>query len=277
MTTTLSRGGRSWKAHELLHELAVDKPLHIDLELIARFCGVKVRYAPLSGCAAKLVGLNDKAIITVDSRSHPFRQRFSIGHELGHWMFDRGSAAFECSPRTFLDEWSSNNPETRANRFASELLMPEAMFREAADGRGSDWGTLRFLARKFQTSLTATAMRFVELSTERPFLLCFCRQGRRGWFVRSPGLSRQLFPLEYPASAAISRVLQRRTPGPAETVSAHLWFDLPLARQSTLVEETIRVERSAGESLTLLSWPNVRTGLLDDEDGEGCWWDDGDA
>ncbi|WP_236858334.1 ImmA/IrrE family metallo-endopeptidase [Cereibacter sphaeroides] len=33
---------------------------------------------------------NDKAIITVNSRSPAARQRFSIAHELGHWHHHRG-------------------------------------------------------------------------------------------------------------------------------------------------------------------------------------------
>lgn len=77
-------------AELLLQELGITEPREIDLEAIAWTQGVHVRYRPLDGCEARIIGCGDRAIITVNDRSSARRQRFSIGHELGHWKWHRG-------------------------------------------------------------------------------------------------------------------------------------------------------------------------------------------
>jgi len=113
----------------LLDDLGITEPEELDLRVIAQHCGATIVSKPLDGCAARIVGNEDRAIITVDSKSKIERQRFSAGHELGHWMFDRGKVSlYSCEENLFLREWSKNNPEARANRYASDLLLPLRMF-----------------------------------------------------------------------------------------------------------------------------------------------------
>ena len=183
-------------ASALLAELGVSSPADIDIEAIAFHCGAVVRYRPLTGCAARIVGKNDTALITVDSNSNRARQRFSAAHELGHWMHDRGEASFSCQEAQFSKEWSRNNPETRANRYASDLLLPEALFRPAATAYTSmDFDTVRELAAIFDTSLPATAIRLAEQGPLPTMLVCYSAAGRE-WFVRH-SVSDSLWPTEH--------------------------------------------------------------------------------
>jgi Zn-dependent peptidase ImmA (M78 family) len=69
-------------AEQVLADLGITDPSEIDLEAIAWTLGARVRYRPLESCEARIVGNGDRAIITVNNRSHPRRQRFSIAHEL---------------------------------------------------------------------------------------------------------------------------------------------------------------------------------------------------
>jgi hypothetical protein len=82
---------------QILSLLGITEPEDIDIEAIAFACGATILKEPLTGCEANIIGRGDKAIITVNSKSIPGRQRFSAGHELGHWMKDRGESAFGCS------------------------------------------------------------------------------------------------------------------------------------------------------------------------------------
>ena len=108
-------------ATEILRELGITSPDEIDIEAIAFHCGATIRYRPLTGCAARIVGNGNKAIITVDSNSIRARQRFSAGHELGHWMHDRAKASFSFQEEQFVRNWSAtSNPESRANHKARE-------------------------------------------------------------------------------------------------------------------------------------------------------------
>ena len=84
---------------QILKTLGIIDPSDIDIDAIAYACGAFITREPLSGCEANIIGANDRAVITVNSRSAEGRQRFSAGHELGHWMRDRGQSAFGCSDR----------------------------------------------------------------------------------------------------------------------------------------------------------------------------------
>lgn len=99
--------------------------------------------------------------------------RFSAAHELGHWMLDRGRlAAFVCSEKNFINDWSIDNPERRANRFAAELLLPQFLFQPLAKNKEITLKTVRELCAKFQTSLTATAIRLVEFGSFPAMVVC---------------------------------------------------------------------------------------------------------
>ena len=159
------------------------------IEPIAQYCGATIVYRPLDGCAARIVGDGERAVITVDSNATRPRQRFSAGHELGHWMRDRGRVAFSCNERTFLREWLNDNPERRANRYAADLLLPRKLFERAARGLPPTFDSARELARSFETSLTSTAIRLVELGHAPAMLVCNSATGRE-WFFRSPSVRR---------------------------------------------------------------------------------------
>src|ERR1035437_10380474 len=144
---------------QILSDLGIQEPSEIDIEAIAEDCEATIRYKKLSGCAARIMGFNGRAIITIDVDCPRPRQRFSAGHELGHWMRDRGQIAFQCKDKTFVKEWSSENPETRENRYASDLLLPGKMFRANASRRPITFETVKDLSKLFCPSLTATAIR----------------------------------------------------------------------------------------------------------------------
>ena len=96
----------------------------------------------------RIVGTNRRAIITVDQDAPRPRQRFSVGHELGHWMHDRGTAAFACDAETVSGPWDELlNLEARANRYAANLLLPTKMFKPRAARRPMLFETFALLRR----------------------------------------------------------------------------------------------------------------------------------
>ncbi len=153
---------------QILSLLGITEPADLDIEAIAYACGATIVPQPLTGCQANIIGFGDRAIITVNSNSIPTRRRFSSGHELGHWMKDRGQNAFGCLDIQIDSEWTSNNAETRANRFASDLLLPVSMFAPLAKGRPITLETVGDLAGVFRMSQTATAIRLVNYGSFPP-------------------------------------------------------------------------------------------------------------
>src|SRR5207244_787336 len=97
----------------ILDELGVSAPSDIIIEGIAEYCGATIVYEPLDGCEARILGSDDRAIIAVNANSPRPRKRFSAGHELGHWMRDRGKRAFSCTESNLVRDWRVDDPERR--------------------------------------------------------------------------------------------------------------------------------------------------------------------
>ncbi len=237
----------------LLDELGITVPAEILVEAIAQHCGATILYEPLAGCEARIIGSGDRAIITVNANVSRARQRFSAGHELGHWMRDRGRVAFSCTDQNFVREWGDDNPERRANRYSADLLLPRKMFEAQCRGMLATWESVRLLAQTFETSLTATAIRLVEIGSHPAMIICTEPAGRR-WLVRSSLVPADLRPLRTPGPGAVAAGLldgTRHGKGP-ETVDSDDWIDHPDASRYCVMEDSVRV--SSGLVLTLLWW-----------------------
>lgn len=239
----------------LLDELGITEPDWLDLEAIAYACGAVVIRERLRGCEAHLFARDGRAIITVNSDSPPERQRFSIAHELGHWMIDRGKVAAACGQRTYNIGWSNDNPEFRANRYAAELLMPESMFGRHAQNRDMVFGTVRELSETFFTSVTATAIRLVEVGSFPAMLVCHEAGGHRWkWFSRGPDVPEEVRPHDTPDVYTVAYDVLRgaaKMSGPT-LVDADTWIDHPRARGRSLLEDSVEV--MPGVVLSMLWW-----------------------
>lgn len=109
----------------------------------------------------------DQFEIRLASTTGPLRNRFTIAHEIGHFImhylyrnqFMGGSATWMVAERFGTDQ-----AEREANAFAAAFLMPEAAYRaqyQAMDGRHVA------IARKFGVSVAASEVRAKSLALER--------------------------------------------------------------------------------------------------------------
>jgi Zn-dependent peptidase ImmA (M78 family) len=155
-------------ARRVLQELRIRKPADIDVELIAAHYGVFVEYKNLPNEEGHLLRAGSTGIIVVNSRHRGAeKERFIEAHELGHFFRHEGIDQFELCTNQDLGNWyTTSGYETEANVFAAELLMPEALFARGCDRNKPNLHHVRELAAAFRTSLTATAIRFVECSPE---------------------------------------------------------------------------------------------------------------
>jgi IrrE N-terminal-like domain len=242
-------------AETLLQELGVTDPEEIDVEAIAFFAGARIRYRHLHGCEAHIVGRDGRAVITIKDDSSYRRKRFSIAHELGHWRHHRGKTLVcrvdDYRPRDRL------SPEKVADNYAADLLMPRYLFQPCARAlQRLTFDGIKTLSDTFKTSMTATAIRLIDLDHVSGFIICHDANGRK-WFARAPSVPRRWFPREDldPESFAFGVQFGARPDVPSpRKIGADAWFSRADAARFNIREQTIRVR---DETLTLL--------LLDDE------------
>ena len=146
--------------------------LPVDVAVLAKLEGVEVDQADFGDeISGVLMKDGDRAIIGVNARHAPTRQRFTIAHELGHFMLHTSRDLFVDKDYIvhFRDETSSTGVdpiEVEANQFAAEVIMPADKVRELFNARRfdiDDEAALRRLAAKFTVSPTAMAVRLSSL------------------------------------------------------------------------------------------------------------------
>jgi Zn-dependent peptidase ImmA (M78 family) len=168
------------RAMELLADLGISEP-PVPVEDIARRLDVELRYEAFDGDVSGMLyrqGPGDDAIIGVNSRQAPTRQRFTVAHEIGHLMLHRGQPVFVDS---FVRvNWRAGKPgrdEVEANAFAAELLMPRNLIEREIDRALTRDGSLlrdalvAELARKFHVSTEAMSYRLSNLGVLDPYVL----------------------------------------------------------------------------------------------------------
>ncbi len=110
-----------------------------------------------------LFATNDSKVCIGVNRNHPnVRQRFTIAHELGHFIFHRDIALlidFYHADIVASGDDETGKRETKANQFAADLLMPKNWIER--NYRGPD--ELPLLATEYNVSEQALWYRLVTL------------------------------------------------------------------------------------------------------------------
>lgn len=166
----------------LVKRFAFTQPEEIVVEDIAMARGVFVVEGRLQGSEARLVRRKDKGVIRVRADlPDGGRKRFAVAHELGHWELHSEVSQFHVCSESDLGSYSGSEVEIEANVFAGELLMPTVLFRPMCRTVEPGLGVIKDLATKFGTSLTSTAVRFVEENKEN-CVVVFSENDRVSWW-----------------------------------------------------------------------------------------------
>lgn len=145
----------------------------IDLELLAHRLDLKVDYSDLGDDVSGLIVMNENGGSIGINEDHPLvRQRFSLAHEIGHFILHREDKELFIDKKyttVFRDETSSSGEdkyEIQANAFAAALLMPKVKIKKYVKKEDLDPGddeSLRILAHKFKVSMQAMAYRISKI------------------------------------------------------------------------------------------------------------------
>jgi Zn-dependent peptidase ImmA (M78 family) len=173
-------------AEQLVRRLGLLTPDEIDVEAIAAHLGCVVRFRRISGQEGHLLRTERMGLIVVGDHTRTSRKwRFVVAHELGHFLMHSGLDQFSlCTERDLHHSYRSNGVEAEASRFAASLLMPEAMFSGHCEDDRPDLNGILELATRFGTSVSATALRYVQFALA-PCAVAWSEEGTVRWWSKS--------------------------------------------------------------------------------------------
>ena len=165
-------------ALHLLHKYHIHEP-PVAVEDIARGEGAQIARHRFDGTESGFT-LRDgnRTIIGVNTRTSPRRQRFTIAHEVGHFILhEEAPLIIDQSMRVYwrddVSSMATDEQEIEANAFAAALLMPRELIvshlksyiaKVESSGRNlSREDLIAQLAREFDVSTEAMGYRLINL------------------------------------------------------------------------------------------------------------------
>lgn len=115
--------------------------------------------------------------ISVSKNDHYYRQRFTMAHELGHFLLHSDkigdgvddNVKYRSVPEgNFYNQYISDSDEVEANKFAASVLMPERLLRSYIGNTPVSQLDIKYLANTFQVSPKAMEIRIKSLFNENP-------------------------------------------------------------------------------------------------------------
>jgi hypothetical protein len=217
-----------------------------------------VHCRPLDKCEATIVGSKTRAVITVNSNSIPTRRRFSVAHEIGHWHFHKGRVLY-CGPTDVGNPGNLDalDPERQADDFASDLILPNYLFRPLAlKLKKPSLALIRDMADIFQASTTATLLKLVQSNLYPLVVVCHTKKQRR-WFRRAAMLGDWWFPRDEldPDSFAFDMLYKgaKENASPRK-IGAGAWFEFRNVDRFEIFEQSFLLPNE--EILTILTLPS---------------------
>lgn len=167
-----------------------DTPRAVPIRQIAADIDIyEIREEPLTGLAGCLIVPEDKSVgaIAVDGKMGEERKRYTIGHEIGHYVNPNHRVSspegFKCTRRDMLTDDAKPGDrhakmEMEANQFAAELLMPASWIKRFLRPKvGVDLQHILDLASLFEVSREAAARRYLSFASE-PAAIVFSLDGK---------------------------------------------------------------------------------------------------
>lgn len=159
-------------SHQLLPQIINDKyagKIPVPVVAIAKDLGLEIYETKDfdDSQSGSIVRENSSYVIYINPSHTPERKRFTIAHEIGHFLLHKDKLGSELVDSVknieagvpMLNRTETNgvayHEETEANNFAADLLMPEKEFVKV----WNEAKTVQEVAEKFQVSKSAASVR----------------------------------------------------------------------------------------------------------------------
>ena len=255
--------------------------LPVDPVAIARSRDIEVKAKPdtAGGVSGMLLRHGDVfgILYATHVKSEGF-QNFSVAHELGHYFLDGHidhvlpKDGIHTSHAGFV---SADSYELEADQFAAGLLMPSGPFKRALGRQEPGLELILSLAGLCRTSLTATAIRYAELTDDAVAivistgpLIDFCFMSdtikalpQLSWLRKGTPIPRGTTTAQLNASA------RRIADGARAEAEIDIMDWLGGARSVKATEQVVGLG-SYGKTLTVLTCPSIEDETYQEDDGD---------
>jgi hypothetical protein len=161
----------------------------VDFNTFIGDLGLSVREVDSEGFEGALVrsSLGMKGIIFVKRSTREFsRKRFTIAHEIGHYILHSEQEKLSCGSSD-IEDLGGDQPdmERQADEFASELMLPSPEVRQRI---GKEWPSIHVvtsISEFFDVSLTASARKYCDVASQSCAAV-WIQEGKIRWFHPSP-------------------------------------------------------------------------------------------
>ena len=155
------------KAWQQLREHELDN-VHVEVETLAEALDVNVVFEEMEDSVSAMLSIEDGDANVIVNAGHPEnRRRFSIAHEIGHFMLHVSDDEHLFVDRNFFRNEASSVGESRqeveANAYAAALLMPARLIEEELPDEFDTELYIGDLAENFKVSEHAMTYRLIKL------------------------------------------------------------------------------------------------------------------
>jgi hypothetical protein len=209
------------------------------------------------GALLRMKGIPRGYIVASSEVQDVRRRRFTLGHEIGHYILPDQQDLCQPCGKTQIESWDDAlaKPERDANQFAAEILMPRSIVQPFLR-ESPRFSHIDQIAQACETSLTASAYRLCELSAFRVAMV-WSEALRVRWYKPSEEFIRWVQKGSVSQdSYAFDAFEGRPIPGTFESVPASAWlFEKGLKPDARILEHSVAMPNYDGV-LTLLFIPD---------------------
>ena len=248
-------------ASELVSRLGMTgKPNLVD---VAQRIGLRIQEVDSEGFEGSLVRALEgpKGIIAVKgSIREATRKRFTIAHEIGHYVIPSHRTLENVCTTDMVESWRQGNlvPELEANEFAVELLLPSKFVGRSLELASPSLRAITHVANEFETSLTATTLRFVGL-TGLPCVVVWSEGKRARWYKGNSAFPFRLPKEILPCEGSVAHRLFEGDGNPSDFVEVpkESWLDQEeVGHVDRVLEHSVRLPNY--DAVLSLLWFELR-------------------
>jgi hypothetical protein len=182
-------------------------------EMLAGRLGLTIREVNSTNFEGALVRIPQTAggIIAVKRGiREPGRRRFTITHEIGHFVLPGHGQDERYCKSAAIESWRRDvikRQEYEANKFASELLLPAKKLYPLVNANQLTLARIKDFAAQFHLALTATAVKCIEVTEEKCALVCSIRRDVK-WVCKSDSFNYYVPPARLGLETLAGRVFE---------------------------------------------------------------------